>query len=93
MMQRLDKMRKHAFGSMCLFGANDDSQIAGLWFWRGHELAFKLSADWPVDYDSYEWTKLDVKDAKTKTLVHEYLMWEGKFADVGKAFNQGKIFK
>ena len=43
MMQRLDRMRKHSFGSMCLFGENDDSTISGVWIWRGQNLAFEVS--------------------------------------------------
>ena len=91
MMQRLDKMRKHAFASMCLFGEDNCSTISGIWVWRGHELAFTLSEDWQIDYESYQWKKLDPKDESTKTLVNEYLAWEGQFG--GKKFNQGKIFK
>lgn len=44
-----------------------------------------------IDYESYDWKKLDVNDPATKKLVNEYLMWEGEFG--GKTFNQGKIFK
>lgn len=91
MMQRLDKMRKHAFASMCLFGEDNCSTISGVWVWRSHELAFTLSEDWQIDYESYQWKKLDPKDENTKTLVNEYLAWEGQFG--GKKFNQGKIFK
>lgn len=46
MMQRLDKMRKNAFGNLLLFGEDNKNTITGLWFWRGHELAFELSDDW-----------------------------------------------
>ena len=42
MMQRLDRMRKHAFGSMCIFGEDKNNTIAGMWFWRGHQLAFEV---------------------------------------------------
>ncbi|CAG0901767.1 unnamed protein product [Cyprideis torosa] len=91
MFQRLDKMRKNAFGSMCLFGENNNSSISGIWVWRGHELAFTLSPDWQVDYDSYSWTKLDAKDEETKKLVQQYFNWEGKDKQ-GRGFNQGKIF-
>ena len=91
MFQRLDKMRKNAFGSMCLFGTDNKSTISGVWFWRGHELAFKLSDDWQIDYESYEWKKLDPNSEETKKIVNEYLLWEGDFG--GKKFNQGKIFK
>jgi elongation factor 1-gamma len=43
MYQRLDKMRKNAFASMCLFGKDDDSSISGIWVWRGQDLAFEVS--------------------------------------------------
>uniref|UniRef100_A0A5S6R414 eEF-1B gamma n=1 Tax=Trichuris muris TaxID=70415 RepID=A0A5S6R414_TRIMR len=91
MFQRLDRMRKNAFASVCVFGTDNNASISGIWIWRGHELAFKLSEDWQIDYESYAWTKLDPAEEKTKKLVDEYFAWEGKFG--GKAFNQGKIFK
>lgn len=91
MFQRLDKMRKNAFGSMCLFGTDNKSTISGLWFWRGQDLAFTLSPDWQVDFESYDWKKLDANSEATKKMVNEYLLWEGDFG--GKKFNQGKIFK
>merc|ERR1712055_769373 len=57
--QRLDRMRKHAFGSMCIFGENNMSSISGVWCWRGQDLAFELSEDLKVDYEYYTWRKLD----------------------------------
>ena len=91
MMQRLDRMRKNAFGSLLLFGEDYKSSISQLWIWRGHELAFKLSPDWEVDYESYNWRKIDPDTDEAKTLVKEYFTWEGDFG--GRKFNQGKIFK
>jgi elongation factor 1-gamma len=91
MFQRLEKLKKNAFGSVCLFGSDNNSSISGVWFWRGQQLAFELSPDWQVDYESYEWKKLDPNSEATKTLVKEYFTWEGDFG--GKKFNQGKIFK
>lgn len=91
MFQRLEKLKKNAFASVCLFGTDNNSTISGIWIWRGHELAFKLSPDWQVDYESYDWKKLDPANEKTRKIVNEYLMWEGDFS--GKIFNQGKIFK
>lgn len=88
--QRLDKLRKNAFGSMCVFGENNNNTIAGIWFWRGQELAFQLSTDWQVDFESYIWKKLPL-DESTKKLVNQYMLWEGEHN--GKKFNQGKIFK
>jgi elongation factor 1-gamma len=43
MYQRLDKMRKNAFASMCVFGIDNDSSISGIWIWRGQDLAFEVS--------------------------------------------------
>ncbi|CAB3397574.1 unnamed protein product [Caenorhabditis bovis] len=91
MFQRLEKLKKNAFASVCLFGTDNNSTISGIWVWRGQELVFPLSADWQVDYESYDWKKLDPKDEATKKEVNEYLLWEGDFG--GKKFNQGKIFK
>ncbi|KAF7487578.1 Elongation factor 1-gamma [Sarcoptes scabiei] len=91
MFQRLDRMRKNAFSSMLLFGEDNNSTISGVWVWRGHELAFPLSDDWTVDYESYDWKKLNPDEESTKKLVEEYFSWSGQFG--GKKFNQGKIFK
>lgn len=92
MFQRLDKMRKQAFSSVCLFGSDNDSTISGVWVWRGHDLAFELSPDWQIDYESYDWRKLDPASADTKQLVQQYFSWTGKDKG-GRSFNQGKIFK
>ncbi|CAI2354690.1 unnamed protein product [Caenorhabditis sp. 36 PRJEB53466] len=91
MYQRLEKLKKNAFASMILFGTDNNSTISGIWVWKGDKLAFELSSDWQVDYESYTWTKLDAKSEATKKEVNEYLLWEGDFG--GKKFNQGKIFK
>lgn len=58
---------------------------------RNLVLFLQLSPDLQVDYESYEWTKLDPNSEEAKTLVKEYFLWEGEFG--GKKFNQGKIFK
>ena len=72
-----------------------------IWLWfedvRSNKLmsypahVHQLADDWTVDYQSYDWKKLNPDDEKTKTLVKEYFAWEGNFD--GKKFNQGKIFK
>lgn len=92
MFQRLDKMRKQAFASVCLFGEDNNNTISGIWVWRGQDLAFTLSPDWQIDYDCYAWKKLDPTTDETKKLVQNYLSWTG--SDSGnRKFNQGKIFK
>ncbi|KAF5286052.1 hypothetical protein FQA39_LY16456 [Lamprigera yunnana] len=92
MFQRLDKMRKHAFASVCLFGTDNDSSISGIWVWKGQELIFTLSPDCQVDYESYDWQKLDPSSEETKKLVQQYFSWNGADKQ-GRKFNQGKIFK
>ncbi|XP_050296047.1 elongation factor 1-gamma isoform X2 [Anthonomus grandis grandis] len=92
MFQRLDKMRKQAFASVCLFGEDNNSTISGVWVWRGKDLVFPLSPDWQVDYEVYDWKKLDPNSEETKKLVQNYFSWTGEDKD-GRKFNQGKIFK
>ncbi|KZS21258.1 Elongation factor 1-gamma [Daphnia magna] len=92
MYQRLDKMRKQCFASMCLFGTDNDSTISGVWVWRGQDLAFQLSPDWQIDYETYDWKKLDPDSEETKALVAQYFSWTGNDKN-GRPFNQGKIFK
>merc|ERR1712200_355423 len=48
MFQRLEKLRKNAFASACIFGKDNDNSISGIWVWRGHDLAFGLSEDWGI---------------------------------------------
>ncbi|EDV90755.1 GH14004 [Drosophila grimshawi] len=92
MFQRLDKMRKQAFASVCLFGEDNNSSISGVWVWRGHDLAFTLSPDWQIDYEVYDWKKLDAKSEETKKLVTQYFSWLGT-DKAGRKFKEGKIFK
>merc|ERR1712156_1154317 len=92
MFQRLEKLKKNAFASCCLFGKDNDSSISGIWVFRGHDLAFELDDNWQVDYSSYSWKKLDSKSEDCKKLVDQYWKWEGT-DEKGRPFNQGKIFK
>uniref|UniRef100_A0A2K6D4S1 EF-1-gamma C-terminal domain-containing protein n=1 Tax=Macaca nemestrina TaxID=9545 RepID=A0A2K6D4S1_MACNE len=45
------------------------SSISGIWVFQGQELAFPLSPDWQVDYESYTWQKLDPGSEETQILV------------------------
>jgi len=92
MFQRLEKLKKNAFASACLFGKDNDSSISGIWVFKGQELAFELSEDWQIDYASYDWKKLDSKSEECKAQVAQYWKWEGSDA-AGRPFNQGKILK
>jgi len=92
MYQRLDKMRKHSFGTMCVFGGEEkgDIEISGIFFWKGQNLAFELSEDWKVDYVAYDWRKLDFNSDDDKQLIQKYWSWEGF---EGKKFVDGKVYK
>lgn len=92
MFQRLDKLRKHALSSCCLFGENNNSTISGIWVWKGQELCFDLSEDWQIDYSSYAWQKLDPDSQETKDMFKNYMCSTGTDKE-GRKFNQGKIFK
>merc|ERR1711881_219818 len=91
--QRIDKMRKHSFASMAVFGGEQkgDITISGVWFWKGQGLAFELCDDWTTDYDTYDWKKLDLDSEADKKMTTEYFAWEGEFG--GKKFYEGKIWK
>jgi elongation factor 1-gamma len=43
MFQRIERLRKNAFGSMCVFGENNKNTICGVWVWRGQDLVFPVS--------------------------------------------------
>ncbi|GFS26537.1 elongation factor 1-gamma-like protein [Elysia marginata] len=90
MFQRIEKLRKHAFGSMLVVKCDGTLTIKGLWFWRTQDLVFTLSPDWSVDYESYDWKKLDPASDEAKELVSKYFLQEGDFG--GEKVDE-KIFK
>lgn len=40
---RIEKLRKYAFASICVFGEDNNNVISGIWVWRGQELVFPVS--------------------------------------------------
>ena len=52
-----------------------------------------MSEDLQVDYESYEWTKLDPESEEAKKLVVDYFGQETDFLFDGKELHSGKIFK
>ncbi|RUS87095.1 hypothetical protein EGW08_005171, partial [Elysia chlorotica] len=90
MFQRIEKLHKHAFGSMMVIKKDGNLGIQGLWFWRTTDLVFTLSPDWSIDYESYSWRKLDLASDEAKELVSKYFLQEGDF---GGEVIDAKIFK
>jgi len=93
MFQRIEKLRKHAFANCVVGGKPNDLNITGLWFWRGQTLAFPRSPDWQIDYEVYDWQKLDWDAPNAKEMVAKYWMWDEKAEFGGKPFNQAKTYK
>nr|CAB3240445.1 elongation factor 1-gamma-A-like [Phallusia mammillata] len=82
MLQRLEKLRKNAFGVMLLLcddGPPKKLAIEGLWIWLGDELAFKRTPDWQIDYEYFAWEKLDYDNQCTKDTIKKFFKCEGEF--------------
>lgn len=63
------------------------SQILHIFF-----LLLQLCPDWQIDYETYDWKKLDPDSEETKKMFSDYFSWTGT-DKAGRPFNQGKIFK
>lgn len=87
---RMEALRKYCFASVLIFGEDDNNEISGFFVFRGKDDIPDLMKEVP-DFDSYEWTRMDINDKKQVELFNDYLAWEGDLE--GKSFNQGKIFK
>jgi len=94
MYQRLDGLRKHAFGVVGIFGEHKKSTISGVWVWRGQDLAFTQQDDLQVDYESYSWKKLDVAAETTKALVNDYWFLPDSQQEInGQKISELKVYK
>merc|ERR1712002_948447 len=92
MFQRLEKLRKHAFGCVCLLKTPDGKfEIEGLWCWRGQTLAFERTEDWKIDYETYKWEKLDYDAASTKQIVDAFWVGDGQWQ--GKEIEKHNVYK
>jgi elongation factor 1-gamma len=87
--QRLDKVRKYAFGSLIIFGEEPKLEVSCVFLFRGKDMPPEFTI--VDDVEHYTWKKADTNDAATRTLIEDYFAWDGNLG--GKRFNQGKIFK
>jgi len=87
--QRLDKVRKYAFGSLVIFGEEPKLEVSCLFLFRGKE----MPAEFQIvdDVEHYTWRKADTNDTATRELINDFFAWDGSFG--GRKFSQGKIFK
>ena len=87
--QRLDHLRKYAFGSMCVFGEDNNNAISGMFIFRGPALPEAMKD--VADFESYEFEQVDSSDAAVRAEWENYLAWDGDLK--GMKFADGKIFK
>lgn len=90
---RLSASTKYLFGSMVVYGENNNNGITGFFLVRGqeHEPAFDVAPDW----ESYSFTKLDHSKAEDKAFVENMLTWDHPVEVNGekKEIADGKVFK
>ena len=90
---RLEASRKYIFGAASVYGVNNKSIIRGAFLIRGQEAApaFDVAPDW----ESYEFTKLDPKNAEDRAFVDSMWSWELPIEVDGKEYPHaaGKVFK
>ncbi|KAG6544194.1 hypothetical protein Mapa_014394 [Marchantia paleacea] len=88
-LQRMDFIRKYAFGKMCILG-DGPFAIKGVWLFRGTDIP-QMVKDECYDMDLYEWTKVDISDAAQKERVSA--MFEEPDLIDGEKLLEAKCFK
>eukprot|EP00742_Colponemidia_sp_Colp-10_P000397 GILJ01000435.1.p1 GENE.GILJ01000435.1~~GILJ01000435.1.p1 ORF type:complete len:438 (+),score=108.38 GILJ01000435.1:184-1314(+) len=88
-LQRLDKLRKYAFGSMGVYGVEPNLEIEGCWLFRGQEIPFEMK-DHP-SFEYYNFRRVDLSSAADKKLVEDY--WCSEEEVRGKKYRETKIYK
>lgn len=90
--QRLDPLRKYGFAVLLIFGGDNDSVISGVFLVRGKDLPPEVTDC--ADSDSYNFRKADPSNPADKTLIENYLAWDGEIpAAGGRECKEGKQFK
>jgi len=89
-LQRLDKLRKYAFGTMIIFGENDSNEISGIWMFRGQNIPEEMGEC--DDAEHFHWKKVDFDDPQTRELIGDFFSWD-KFTGRTKTFVEGKVYK
>jgi len=88
--QRLDPLRKYGFGCVVICGDEEKGlEISACFLFRGNDIPAEMR-DCP-DFDSYEFSKVDIEDEAQRKKVELMWTWEGDWAP--RTFNQGRVFK
>lgn len=90
---RLSASTKYMFGTLVVYGENNNNGITGFFLVRGQDYApaFDVAPDW----ESYSYTKLDGSDEATKSFINNMLAWDEPVEVNGekREIADGKVFK
>ncbi|KAF9221726.1 eEF1-gamma domain-containing protein [Gyrodon lividus] len=86
---RLEASRKYLFGSVGVLGEPNASIISGALILRGQDV--KAVVDCAPDWESYDYTKLDLENEDDKKFFEGALAWDLEVD--GKSWKDGKNFK
>lgn len=89
-LQRMDLVRKYAFGKMLIIGSEPPFKVKGVWLFRGQEIPpFVLEECY--DMELYDWRKVDINDEAQKERVNAMIEDQEPFE--GEALLDAKCFK
>jgi elongation factor 1-gamma len=86
-LQRMDPMRKYAFGQMNIYGPENKQNLTGFWIIRSKEIPKSMQE--VDDVELYEWNRIDDLEAN-KAKIRAYLAKENLD---GAEWLDGKTFK
>ncbi|KAJ7555369.1 hypothetical protein O6H91_05G034200 [Diphasiastrum complanatum] len=89
-LQRMDFIRKFAFGKICILGETSPYKIKGVWLFRGPEIPQQVK-DECYDVELYDWLKVDIADEIQKERVNAY--FEEPDDVEGEKLLEAKCFK
>lgn len=89
-LQRIDYVRKYAFGVMCILKKDGLFPVKGLWIFRGQEMP-PMMVEECYDVDLYDWKRADPTDPKQKKLIEDMLVEEDLIE--GMEHVECKVFK
>uniref|UniRef100_A0A0V0I820 Putative elongation factor 1-gamma 2-like n=1 Tax=Solanum chacoense TaxID=4108 RepID=A0A0V0I820_SOLCH len=89
-LQRMDLVRKYAFGKMLIVGSEAPFKVQGLWLFRGKEIP-KFVMEEVYDMELYEWKEVDINDEAQKERVSQMIEDHEPFE--GEALLDAKCFK
>lgn len=90
---RLSASTKYMFGAGVVYGENNNNGIIGAFLIRGQD--FKPAFDVAPDWESYEFTKLDVSKPEDKAFVEDAWAWDKPMVINGESreIADGKVLK